>query len=54
MNDKHSSPRDRLTRLLQDVPEHWIADLLPVLLRVVALVRRFFESANDTPRRLPV
>lgn len=48
MNDQGNSARDRLASLIETVPDEWLADLAPLLFRIVAVVRRFFASAGDT------
>ncbi len=47
MNDKDNSPRERVTRLVQVVPEPWMADLLPVLLRVVVVCLKWAPCARQ-------
>ena len=48
MNDQGNCHRDRLARLFQDIPDPWVVDMLPVLIRIVAIVRRFFAAAGDS------
>lgn len=48
MNDQGNCHRDRFARLLQDISDPWVVDMLPVLIRIVAVVRRFFAAAGDS------
>ncbi len=49
-----SSTRHRLARLLETIPDEWIEDLLPVMIRIVGLVRRFFAASRYAEIDLPL
>ena len=38
-----TSSRDRLTRLLDEIPDVWLDVLLPIVVRIAALVRSFYN-----------
>ena len=44
---QRTSPRELLTRWIQQMPDDWLVELLPVLIRLVVVVRRFFAAASD-------
>lgn len=43
-----TNSRDRLTRLVDEIPDNWLDVLLPIVVRIVALVRSFY---NDRQRQ---
>jgi hypothetical protein len=49
---QRTSPRELLASWIQQVPDDWLALLLPVLIRLVALVRGFFAAAEDAAGRV--
>jgi hypothetical protein len=46
------SDRVRLTRLLEQVPDEWLEAVVPLLIVLVACLRRFFAAAGDAHGRL--
>ena len=43
-----TNSRHRLTRLLDEIPDAWLDVLLPIVVRIAALVRSFY---SDRPRQ---
>ena len=39
-----TNSRDRLTRLLDEIPDIWLDVLLPIVVRIAALVRSFYNA----------
>ena len=46
------SARVRLARLLEQVPDEWLEALVPLVIVLVARLRRFFAASGDAPGRL--
>jgi hypothetical protein len=51
---QRTSPRELLTSWIEQVPDEWLALLLPVLIRIVAVVRGFFAAARHAAGRVAV
>ena len=43
---QRTTTRERMTRLLEQIPDEWLEVLLPTLVGVAAAVRRFFAAAR--------
>ena len=44
---QHSTARVRLARLLEEVPDEWLEAIVPLLIALVARLRRFFAASGD-------
>ena len=44
--------RIRLTRLLEQIPDEWLEAVVPLVIVLVAGLRRFFAAAGDAASRL--
>lgn len=51
---QRTSPRELLTSWIEQVPDDWLALLVPVLIRIVAVVRGFFATAGHAAGRVAV
>lgn len=51
---QRTSPRELLTSWIEQVPDDWLALLVPVLIRIVAVVRGFFAAADHAAGRVAV
>jgi hypothetical protein len=51
---ERTSPRQLLTSWIEQVPDEWLALLVPVLIRIVAVVRGFFAAARLVAGRVAV
>jgi hypothetical protein len=51
---QRTSPRELLTSWIEQVPDDWLALLVPVLIRIVAVVRGFFAAADYAAGRVAV
>lgn len=51
---QRTSPRELLTRWIRQMPDDWLDELLPVLIRIVVVVRRFFAAASDAAKPVAV
>lgn len=47
---QRTSPRELLTSWIEQVPDDWLALLVPVLIRIVAVVRGFFCGGGSRRR----
>ncbi len=44
MTYQPTNSRDRLARLLDEIPDAWLEVLLPIVVRIAALVRSFYND----------
>jgi hypothetical protein len=51
---ERTSPRELLASWIEQVPDEWLALLVPVLIRIVAVVRGFLAAARHAAGRVAV